>query len=137
MAIHYSIQDEEPGEQVYYNQYTGLPGKVSDGIRRSIGAYSRWGAFHRKVGITNDPIRRWVQAYRHNGSKSMIVVYESSLHTHVCELERMMTGRFFDNLMVTPGYYWNATGGGGGRQPHNGPYYLYFVLAPKFARITR
>lgn len=136
MAIHYLIKDRDPDEQVYYRAATGWPEYVQGVINLKVGALARHGAFHRKIGITNYPERRWRQAYRHHGWVQMHVIYRSTSHDHVCDLERRMVNRFYDDLMRSPGYYWNSTGGGGGRKPLNGPYFLYIVTAPKFARIT-
>jgi hypothetical protein len=137
MVIHYLIRSEKPADQVYYRDITGWPSNISKIIRLKVGALAWHGAFHRKIGITNYPERRWTQAYRHHGWVQMHVVYRSNSYEHVCELERMMVDRFRDEIMLSPGYYWNGTGGGGGRKPYDGPYFLYLVTAPKHSRITR
>lgn len=137
MSVHYLIARFPPEDQVFFREASGWPSQVEHRVRRKVGALARHGAFHRKIGITNDPVRRWKQAYRHHGWVQMHVIYQSSSHVHVCSLEQMMVQRFFDDLMTSPGYYWNGTGGGGGRKPTAGPFFLYLVTAPKFARITR
>jgi hypothetical protein len=96
---------------------------------------ARHGGFHRKIGITNDPERRWREYYGPYGWHEMHVLYESSSHDHVCALEREFVRRFDGALMRSPGYPWNSTGGGGGRKPTSGPYYLYLVRAAKYARL--
>jgi hypothetical protein len=120
---------------VVYDYFLGWPENVADGVRRSYGQHCRRIGFHSKVGITNDPFRRWREAYQRAGWRKMVVIYMSSSHKHVCQLERMMVDRLSDELSVSTGYYYNSTGGGGGRRPARGPYFLYFVLAPKYARI--
>lgn len=136
MVVHRSILDDSPADQVYWRELTGRPDDVEARLNRKVGALARHGAFHRKIGITNDPCRRWGQGYRPNGWVQMHVVYRSSSHANVCELERRIVTRFGDQLMMSPGLYWNAVGGGGGRKPLVGPYYLYLVTAPKFARLS-
>ena len=136
MTIHRIIRDAAPDEQVYYRDITGWPSNVGRILNCKVGALARHGGFHRKIGITNYPERRWQQAYRHHGWVQMHVIYKSSSHARVCELERQMVDRFRGELMQSPGYYWNAQGGGGGRRPRNGPFFLYVVTAPRFARIT-
>ena len=119
-----------------HNAITGWPDQVESSIRRSIGQLCRHGSHHQKVGITNDPQRRWNEAYGPNGWEAMFILYKSSRHEHVCTLERRLVDRFEDGLSLTGGYYYNRTGGGGGRKPSIGPYYLYVVNGPKYARIT-
>lgn len=134
MPIRASIKKERPHEQVYWSEITGWPSAASARLRRTISAISRRGAYHRKIGITNDPERRWSQAYRRHGWENMRVLYKTARHAHVCELERELIE--FLGLDSSAGYYWNATGGGGGRKPVVGPFYVYLVTAPKYARIT-
>lgn len=135
MSIHPAAKDLRPDEQVFYDYVTGWPSVVQSSLNRKVGALCRHGAFHRKIGITNDPSRRWRSAYRGYGWLWMNVVYESSSHDHVCQLEYDFIERFRAQIMRSDGWYYNAVGGGGGRKPHNGPYYLYLVTAPKFSRI--
>lgn len=121
-------------EQVLYDTRTGWPSQVLESLNRSVGAHSRR-FFHCKVGISNDPERRWREAYRPKGWHKMHVLYESSSHPHVCMLEAMLVARFFQRDDVLKYWYYNAVGGGGGPKPRSGPYYLYLVSASKYARI--
>lgn len=120
---------------VCYRPLTGHPSQVKSRLCRKVGALSRHGGFHRKIGITNEPQRRWREFYGPNGWHEMHVLYESSSHRHVCDLEREFVRRFYDEVMRTPGWAWNGTGGGGGRKPLAGPYFLYMVRARRYARI--
>ena len=136
MAIHRSIRDQLPREQVFWRYVTGWPSQIEGRLHRKMGALQRHGAAHLKIGITNDPVRRWREGYRHHGWVQMHVIYKSDSHGHICDLERHMIERFESGLMTSPGRYYNARGGGGGPKPHNSPYYLYLVTAPRYARIT-
>jgi hypothetical protein len=135
MAIHGRSRDEAPDDQVYWREITGWPSGVTATLHRKIGALCRHGGFHRKIGITNDPGIRWRSAYRHNGWQRMHIVYRSDCHDHVCQLENQIVQRFYSEIMSSTGWYYNAVGGGGGRKPRNGPYYLYLVTAPKWSRL--
>jgi len=137
MPVHHSIRNQRPIEQVYERWLTGWPNTVETRIRRKIGALQRHGAFHLKVGITNRPAVRWRNGYRKHGWVEMHLIYRSGSHEHVCDLERRMIDRFGAGLMASPCWYYNLIGGGGGPKPRYGPYYLYIVTAPKYARITR
>ena len=120
---------------IYEHYYTGNPLVVESQLRRSFGRVGReWP--HRKVGITNDPFRRWREAYRDFGWKEMRLVYRSAIYDDVRVLERMMVKWLDETGSFSSGYFYNATGGGGGRNPTTPPpYYLYFVLGPPYARI--
>lgn len=120
---------------VCHRSLTGHPSRVRSRLCRKIGALARHGGFHRKIGITNKPARRWREYYGPNGWHEMHVLYVSRSHSHVCSLERELVRRFDEELMRSPGYPWNGVGGGGGRRPSYGPYYLYMVRARKYARI--
>jgi hypothetical protein len=72
-----------------------------------------------KIGITNDPIRRfgiYVDAY-----DEMILLYRSRSINNVSDMEAMLIDHNRDLAM-------NRTGGGGGNIGRTGPYYLYVVL---------
>ena len=113
----------------------GWPSVVLPTVRRKVGALSRHGRFHQKIGITNWPERRWAQAYRDYGWSDMHVLYGSSSLAHVQSLERLLINAFRGQLVRSDGYFHNAVGGGGGRHAICGPYYLYAVGARKYARI--
>lgn len=136
MTINPLIRSEAPADQVFFRALTGWPQAVEERLFRKVRALARHGAYHRKIGITNLPVRRWQQAYRGNGWVQMHVIYQSLSHRHVCRLERRIIERFRAEVMRSPGWYWNGCAGGGGRKPTDGPFFLYLVTAPKFARVT-
>lgn len=135
MPAHKTIRNRPVYEQVRFREITGFPVAIAARLHRKVGGLSRY-SFHVKVGITNDPYRRWQQAYRHHGWRKMHVLYRSSSHKQVCTLEARLIERANGGLVSSPGWYWNCTGGGGGRKPSCGPYYLYVVVAPKYARLS-
>lgn len=136
MPIHPNFRSTPAEEQVFFQCIAGHPEEVLAQLNRQVGQLARHWGYHRKVGITNRPHRRWREAYRYNGWEYMTVLYESPLHEHVCDLERAIETRFREGVTTSPGYFYNATGGGGGRKPNGGPFYLYLVTAQRHARIT-
>lgn len=104
---------------VRYEQETVRPSDVLTTISRRIGAYSRASLVERfKIGISNNPSRRWREAYKY-AYDEMIVLYSSSSISNVSILENLLVERNFDlcdNLI--------AGGGGSIGEP---PYYLYLV----------
>ena len=105
-------------------------------LYRTIGAMSRHGGFHQKVGITANPKVRWTR-HRADGWRRMDVIYMSWDHDDVGYLERKLIRRFREGKVNSPGYHYNAVGGGGGRVPGAGPFYLYVVRAPRNARLFK
>lgn len=108
---------------IFYDCVTGAPQRQVSSLRRRISAFTRQGKIAGfKIGITNDPERRWRQAYN-NVYDEMLVLYVSYLSTHVLELERELVSHnqgFSDNLIA----------GGGGRTGR-GMYFLYIVIKHK------
>lgn len=107
-------------DRVEYKFATGWPSEVVSGVLRSISAYTRRGRVRGfKIGITNDPERRFREAYAHAYHK-MAVVYQSTSIDNVAELERLLiehNRELADNII--------AGGGGNYGAP---PYYLYVVM---------
>jgi hypothetical protein len=99
-----------------------------------IGALARHGCLHQKIGITNNPEARW-KRHQRAGWQRMDLLYRSDVFHDVTYLERKLIDRFRDGLTRTPGYYYNATGGGAGRKPGRGPFYVYVIGARAYARI--
>lgn len=120
---------------IEYDYWTGLPNHVEGNLHRTIGALSRHWAFHQKVGITANPDDRWSRYYEGRGWKQMNIIYASDDHADVCYLERKLIDRFRAGVMTSPGYHHNQVGGGGGLRPAGGPYFLYVVGAPRYARL--
>jgi len=107
-------------ERVIFNFITGHPQDVVSDVLRSISAYTRADrvtAF--KIGITNNPERRFKEEYDHWYSK-MAVVYKSKSINSVAELERHLiehNRELADNMIS----------GGGGREG-TPPYFMYVVM---------
>ena len=107
-------------DRVVYNFFTGHPQDVVSDVLRSISAYTRADrvtAF--KIGITNNPERRFKEAYDHYYSK-MAVVYRSKSINNVAQLERELINH---NWELTD----NIISGGGGREGKP-PYFMYVVM---------
>lgn len=119
---------------LYDRSLTGLPNFIEGRLHRKIGALARHGCLHQKIGITNNPAKRWPR-HRQAGWHRMDVIYRSDSHHDVVYLERRLIERFENGLTVTPGYYYNAVGGGGGRLPRQGPYFVYVIGARPYARL--
>ena len=114
---------------------TGWPDAVESRLRRKVGALSRHGAFHKKIGITNNPAVRWAW-HRQHGWRRMEVLYKSSSRDHVCELERRLVERLHLDVALG-GQHHNARAGGGGRIPASGPYFVYLISAAPWTRMYR
>jgi hypothetical protein len=104
---------------VNYLFVTGTTVRIWSGLVRRISALTR---FHSvscfKIGISNDPNRRWGQAYKYSYDE-MWVLYRSSSINNVSVLESHLIDYYAfdcDNI--------NAGGGGHIGTP---PYYLYLV----------
>ena len=125
------VEVEGPGEGLCL---TGWPPQVSSRLHRKVGALSRHGGFHKKIGITNAPRTRWLRHYA-DGWRRMELIYRSDSHNHVCALERQLVERFHLGVALG-GYCHNQVGGGGGRKPATGPFYLYMLLGRRHARFA-
>ncbi|MBC7930638.1 MAG: GIY-YIG nuclease family protein [Rubrivivax sp.] len=107
-------------DRVEYNYETGWPNNVVSGVLRSISAYTRQDRVRGfKIGITNDPERRFRDGYAHAYHK-MAVVYQSESLENVSELERLLVEHnreLADNIIS-----------GGGGNYGDPPYYLYVAM---------
>lgn len=107
-------------EKVIYNYFTGRHSEVVSDVLRSIGAYTREDRVRSfKIGITNDPQRRFQEEYASYYDK-MIVLYRSSSINSVSTLEDELvehSSELADNII--------AGGGGNYGAP---PYFLYVVI---------
>ena len=104
---------------VHYEYETGRPNDVFTTLARRIGAYSRLTLVERfKIGISNNPDRRWRDAYK-CAYDEMIVLYATTSISNVSILESLRVER---NLELCD----NLIGGGGGNVGPP-PYYLYLV----------
>lgn len=99
---------------------TGHPRRVYSSVCRSLSALTRELYVERfKIGITNNPIRRfgnYAEAY-----DDMILLYRSGSIQNVSDLEVMLIEH---NRDLTR----NQISGGGGNIGRRGPYFLYVVL---------
>jgi len=106
---------------IFYDLDTGRPSEVVSGLRRRISSFTRHGSVRRfKIGITNNPERRYIQAYA-TSYDEMLVLYESSSIDCVSELESELVEHNWnccDNLLA----------GGGGGIGRTSPYFLYVVI---------
>lgn len=106
-------------ESVFYDLSTGKPADAVRLVRRRLSAYTREDKVARfKIGISNNPERRFATAY--GKYDEMIVLYRSTSIDSVSEMERQLVEH---NRELAA----NRIGGGGGDfgEP---PYYLYVVL---------
>ena len=107
-------------DRVVYNYVTGRPDDVVSDVLRSISAYTRRdGVRGFKIGITNNPKRRFRDGYAHAYHK-MAVVYQSTSLNNVSELERLLiehNWELADNII-----------NGGGGNYGEAPFYLYVVM---------
>jgi hypothetical protein len=86
-------------DRVEYNFATGRPSEVVSGVLRSISAYTRQDRVRGfKIGMTNNPERRFRDAYAHAYHK-MAVVYQSTSVNNVAELERFRDYAVEENVV--------------------------------------
>lgn len=104
-------------ERVIFSPETGWPQAVVTSVSRRISAYTRSDRVNGfKIGITNNPERRFRDGYAHAYPK-MAVVYQSSSLENVSELERLLIEHNYELAD-------NIISGGGGNYG-DPPYYLY------------
>jgi len=108
-------------DAVHFDFERGRPSTVASALRRRVSAYTRnVGRF--KIGITNNPRRRFSNGYSADYDE-MIVLYKSSSIDSVSQVERDLIDH---NQEITK----NRIAGGGGNYG-DPPYYLYLVLRHK------
>jgi hypothetical protein len=107
-------------DRVVYNHVTGRPEDIVSDVLRSISAYTRRDRVRGfKIGITNNPERRFRDGYAHAYHK-MAVVYQSTSLKNVSELECLLIEHNWELAD-------NIINGGGGNYGEP-PYYLYVVM---------
>ena len=110
-------------DSVFYNDVTGRPQDVVSTVLRKISAYTRENKVSRfKVGITNNPERRFNKGHKYNYDE-MLVIYCSKSYNSVCDLERELIDH-------NQGLADNMIGGGGGRKGEP-PYFMYVAIKHK------
>lgn len=123
-------------EDVLGYAITGHPHDVTKLLYRKIAQITRQVGFHAKIGISNHPHTRWVQAYRDRGWDRMYPLYKSSLVSEAREMEDHLIQWLADHC-TSNGVNWNINRGGGGPAATAGPYYVYMVTAKRYAHISR
>src|SRR5258708_39832799 len=90
------------GPEVIFNPYTGRPDEVISDVLRSLSAYTRMDRVKGfKIGISNDPVRRFREGYSDYYDK-MVVLYESKSIDSVSRLEKDLidhNGEFAANMI--------------------------------------
>ncbi len=108
------------GGNVEYNYLTGQPRRIISDVLRSISAYTRSDRVESfKIGITNNPEKRFKASYASTYDK-MIAVYRSTSIDNVSRLEAELIEHnrdLSDNIIA-----------GGGGNIGDPPYYLYVVI---------
>jgi hypothetical protein len=105
---------------VFYDIMTGHPSVIANTMRRRVSSLTRQHLIADfKIGITNNPEKRWhVYADEYD---QMMVLYESSSIDCVSQLERELIEHNEELAR-------NILNSGGGHIGKTGPYYLYVVL---------
>lgn len=107
-------------DAVFFDEVTGYPSAAATTLRRKLSAYTRTHLVSNfKIGITNDPYRRFREAYARDYDE-MIVLYRSSSLAFVSQAECDLIEH---NAALTA----NRIAGGGGNYGR-APYYLYIVI---------
>lgn len=116
---------------------TGWPAAVESRLARKVGAFSRHGGFHQKIGITNSPKTRW-RAHAADGWRGMQVIYKSRTWANVCDVETRLIDRFHMGKCRSPGRHHNINAGGGGKsgEAKDGFYYVYLLSAAPYTRFA-
>lgn len=107
-------------ERIVYNYFKGWPKDIVSDVRRVISANTREDVVRRfKIGITDNPRRRFKKKYAKKYDK-MIVVYKSLSINNVRDLERKL-------IEYNRDWADNIIGGGGGNYGYP-PYFMYVVV---------
>jgi hypothetical protein len=109
---------------VNYSCLTGRPEDVVTNLLQRVSAFTRaYDIKNFEIGISNNPDRRWQEAYKF-AYDDMIVLYQSSSINSVSKLEYALVDHYTD---------WcdNVIAGGGGNIG-TPPYYLYLVRKKKY-----
>lgn len=111
---------------IIYDYYTGWPSQIISDLKRSITQYLNNNCYV-KIGITNDPERRWNEHKYYDPSwDKMVAVYESSSLNQVRYLESELIKYEWKREEL-----WNSIGGGGGNFSENTTYFLYLLIQRK------
>jgi predicted GIY-YIG superfamily endonuclease len=120
---------------VEYNYSRGHLNAVERELRQAVGQYGRRNAYY-KIGITGNPEERWRGHQRERAQENdtwdkMVVIYQTSSWEHACECERRLIEYCDAKQHVHRAETFSERHGGGGRPPttHEGPFYVYILLA--------
>lgn len=106
---------------VYYSYLTGNPADVTTPLIKRVSAFTRNSKVTNfKIGITNDPDRRWRELHKFSYDE-MLVLYGSSSINNVSLLETWVIEHNRDHCD-------NIKAGGAGGIAELPPYYLYVVV---------
>src|SRR6266699_6748444 len=112
---------------VIYDSTKGRPNACASMVLRRLSAYTRRDRVKQfKIGMTNDPERRFRTAYARNYHE-MVVLYETSSIENVSVLEAELVEHNKDHAD-------NVIAGGGGAVGEP-PYFLYVVLKYKITKL--
>ncbi len=109
----------EENECVIYCYITGVQTNVICDIKKKVKALVKDKDSY-KIGITNNPEGRFINAYRNNGYDEMHVVYKTTSLASIRKSEIEIIEQHWDDCD-------NQISGGGGNYG-NSPYYLYIVI---------
>lgn len=109
-------------ELIWWNWYSGHPSIALPSMRRALGQYLRQ-ASNFKIGLTNDPERRWYERYQYDWDQ-MIVIYRTTSWRYVAEIEDALIQYGWDRYLDRS---WNQYSGGGGVREGFSEYWVYIV----------
>ncbi len=115
-------------------EYALIPGTLAEAqaaIKRSVGQHLR-SHFHVKVGITNNPERRW-NSHKADGWEKMVVIYKSRCRSDYARLDDVRTLECSIEEHIRSHTYsrsvsYNSRAGGAGR-PGSGDQFVYLLLS--------
>lgn len=116
---------------VAYRYIEGWPTETRHLIHRSVGALARHNN-HLKIGLTNNPERRFTEHRKNKNWDAMHVIYCSYRFQSVQAIERYLI-QYIRNQCTSTYWHHNIVDGGEGRVG-SGPYYVYVLTARKYRR---
>jgi hypothetical protein len=106
-------------KEVEYSYYEGKLSDVDPILTRSIAQYKRYYS-HIKIGITNNPEKRFSQHLRNIEWERMVVKYHTRSINRIRKIEYILVDKFWD---------YNENQVAGGNMPETTKdYYLYILL---------